>query len=110
LNLGIFGSSTGAAGALIAAARRPDAVDAVVSRGGRVDLAEDVFGQVQAPALFIVGGNDVQVRELNRQALSRMEGENEMEVVSGAGHLFEGPGELDQVAALARHWFQRHLG
>jgi pimeloyl-ACP methyl ester carboxylesterase len=110
LHLGIFGSSTGAAGALIAGARRPDGVDAVVSRGGRVDLAEDVFGQVQAPALFIVGGNDVQVRELNRQALSQMEGENRMEVVPGAGHLFEGPGELDQVAALARDWFQRHLG
>jgi len=109
LNLGIFGSSTGAAGALIAGARRPDAVDAVVSRGGRVDLAEEVFGQVRAPALFIVGGEDAQVRELNRRAISRMEGENEVEVVPGAGHLFEGPGELDQVAELARNWFQRHL-
>lgn len=107
--LGIFGSSTGAAGALIAAARRPEAVDAVVSRGGRVDLAEEVFGRVKAPALFIVGGDDVQVRELNRQALRQMEGENKMEVVPGAGHLFEGPGELDQVAELARDWFQRHL-
>ena len=109
LNLGIFGSSTGAAGALIAAARRPEAVDAVVSRGGRVDLAEEVFGRVRAPALFIVGGDDFQVRELNRQALRHMEGDNEMEVVPGAGHLFEGPGELDQVAELARDWFQSHL-
>jgi len=109
LNVGIFGSSTGAAGALIAAARRPEAVVAVVSRGGRVDLAEAVFGQVQAPALFIVGGDDVQVRELNRQALRQMEGDHEMEVVPGAGHLFEGAGELEQVAGLARDWFQHHL-
>jgi len=109
LNVGIFGSSTGAAGALIAAARRPEAVEAVVSRGGRVDLAEEVFGQVQAPALLIVGGDDVQVRELNRQALRQMEGDSRMEVVPGAGHLFEGPGELEEVAGLARDWFQRHL-
>lgn len=109
LNVGIFGSSTGAAVALIAAARRPEAVEAVVSRGGRVDLAEEVFGQVQASALFIVGGDDVQVWELNRQALGEMEGDSEMEVVPGAGHLFEGPGELEHVAELARDWFQRHL-
>ena len=109
LRIGIFGSSTGAAAALIASAERPDATAAVVSRGGRVDMAEGVLGEVEAPSLFIVGGNDVQVLRLNRQALAQLETEKELEVVAGAGHLFEEPGALDEVARLAREWFQRHL-
>ena len=109
LNIGVFGSSTGAAGALIAAAQHPQAVDAVVSRGGRVDLAEAVLDEVRAPSLFIVGGNDTQVLRLNRQALDQMKAEKKLEIVSGAGHLFEQPGALDEVARLAREWFQRHL-
>lgn len=109
LHVGGFGSSTGAAGALIAAARRPDVVEAVVSRGGRVDMAEAILDQVEAPSLFIVGGNDRQVLDLNRQALAQMETEKQLEVIAGAGHLFEEPGALDEVARLAREWFQRHL-
>lgn len=109
LNVGIFGSSTGAAGALIAAAERPDVVEAVVSRGGRVDMAESVLGEVEASTLFIVGGRDVQVLGLNRQALAKLRTEKELEVVAGAGHLFEEPGALDEVARLAREWFRRHL-
>lgn len=109
LNIGVFGSSTGAAAALIAASERPEATGAVVSRGGRVDMAEPVLHEVEAPALFIVGGNDVQVLDLNRQALAQLETEKELEVIPGAGHLFEEPGALDEVARLAREWFQRHL-
>lgn len=109
LNIGIFGSSTGAAGALIAAAKRPDVVDAVVSRGGRVDMAESILDQVSAPALFIVGEKDVQVLDLNRQALKKVEVEKQLEIVSGAGHLFEEPGALEEVARLARAWFKDHL-
>ena len=109
LTIGIFGSSTGAAGALIAAAEKPDAVEAVVSRGGRVDMAESILDQVRAPTLFIVGGKDFQVLSLNKQALAQLETEKELEVVEGAGHLFEEPGTLDEVARLAREWFQRHL-
>jgi dienelactone hydrolase len=109
LHVGVFGSSTGAAGALIAAFRRPDVVEAVVSRGGRVDMAEAVLDQVEAPSLFIVGGNDTQVLDLNRQALAQLETEKKLEVIAGAGHLFEEPGALDQVARLACEWFQRHL-
>jgi dienelactone hydrolase len=109
LNIGIFGSSTGAAGALIAAAERPQAVEAVVSRGGRVDMAEAVLDEVAAPTMLIVGGRDVQVLSLNRQALAQLGTEKELEVIAGAGHLFEEPGALDEVAALAREWFQRHL-
>lgn len=109
LNIGIFGSSTGAAAALIAAAERPGAVGAVVSRGGRVDMARSVLGQVQASTLFIVGGRDVQVLGLNRQALAQLETEKQLEVIPGAGHLFEEPGALDEVARLARDWFQTHL-
>lgn len=110
LRVGIFGSSTGAAGALIAAAERPEVTRAVVSRGGRVDMAEDVLSDVEAPALFIVGGRDTQVLDLNRQALALLETEKQLEVVEGAGHLFEEPGALDEVARLTREWFQRHLG
>ena len=109
LPVGIFGSSTGAAAALVAAARRPEAVSAVVSRGGRVDMAAEVLNHVRAPTLFIVGEEDRQVLSLNRQALARLEIEKALQVVSGAGHLFEEPGALDEVAKLSRDWFQRHL-
>lgn len=109
LNLGYFGSSTGAAAALRAAARRGDDVDAVVSRGGRVDLASEQLPAVTAPTLFIVGGADTQVLGLNRDALAELTCEKELEVVEGAGHLFEGSGELDEVAELAAEWFESHL-
>lgn len=107
---GTFGSSTGAAAALRAAARRPGVTGAVVSRGGRVDLAGDDLERVEAPSLFIVGGADHTVLELNREALDRMTCEAALEVVPGAGHLFEGEGELEEVAGLARDWFVDHLG
>jgi dienelactone hydrolase len=109
LPVGIFGASTGAAGALVAAAERPDVVAAVVSRGGRPDLAGDALGRVRAPTLLIVGGNDVQVLELNRDAMQRIAAETALEIVEGASHLFEEPGALEQVAVLARDWFSRHL-
>ncbi len=109
LSVGHFGASTGAAGALVAAARRPDAVAAVVSRGGRPDLAGEALEQVRAPTLLIVGGADTTVLELNRQARQRLSGPAQLEVVEAAGHLFEEPGALEQVAALARDWFQRQL-
>jgi putative phosphoribosyl transferase len=109
LRLGYFGASTGAAAALVAAAELPDRVGAVVSRGGRPDLAGEQLGRVRAPTLLIVGGNDPHVLELNRQSLERLGGEKALEVVPGATHLFEEPGALDQVAELARAWFGRHL-
>jgi len=109
LNIGYFGSSTGAAAALVAAAQRPDEIDAVVSRGGRPDLARQALPHVEAPTLLIVGGNDVQVLGLNRQALARLRGEKTLEIVAGAGHLFQEPGALETVARLARHWFEHHL-
>jgi len=104
-NLGYFGSSTGAAAALRAAARRGDDVDAVVSRGGRVDLAADALPSVRAPTLFVVGGADTDVLELNREALAELTCTKELAVVEGAGHLFEGEGELEAVADLAAGWF-----
>lgn len=110
LDIGLFGSSTGAAAALIAATKRPNLASAVVSRGGRVDMAEPILEEVTAPTLFIVGGEDRQVLDLNRQALAQLETEKQLEVIPGAGHLFEEPGALDEVARLAREWFQRHLG
>lgn len=110
LPVGYFGSSTGAAGALRAAARRPSGVAAVVSRGGRVDLAAEVLGDVEAATLFIVGGGDTQVLELNREAYESLRCERRLEVIEGAGHLFEGPGELERVADLAADWFVVHLG
>ena len=116
LPLGLFGASTGAAAALVAAARRPATVAAVVSRGGRSDLAGPALPLVRAPTLLIVGSLDTEVLELNRHALDRLAGvdavggEHRLEVVPGAGHLFEEPGTLEQVAALARSWFERHLG
>jgi putative phosphoribosyl transferase len=109
LPVGCFGASTGAAAALIAAARRPDRVAAVVSRGGRPDLAGDVLARVTAPTLLIVGGRDTEVLRLNRLAQGRLGGEPRLEIVPGAGHLFEEPGALDRVAELARDWFVAHL-
>jgi len=109
LNIGYFGSSTGAAAALVAAAQRPDVIDAVVSRGGRPDLARRALRQVKTPTLLIVGGNDVQVLGLNRQALAQLREEKRLEIVPGAGHLFEEPGALETVAQLAQQWFVDHL-
>ena len=110
LAIGCFGASTGAAGALLAAADRPESVRAVVSRGGRPDLAADALPKVKAPTLLIVGGNDKQVIELNRRALAVMTAKKELRIVSGASHLFEEPGKLDEVADLTGDWFVRHLG
>jgi putative phosphoribosyl transferase len=109
LAVGCFGASTGAAAALVAAARRPDRVRAVVSRGGRPDLAGDDLASVGAPTLLIVGGADPVVLDLNRRARERMRGGTRLEVVPGAGHLFEEPGALERVTALARDWFLSHL-
>jgi pimeloyl-ACP methyl ester carboxylesterase len=109
LRIGYFGASTGAAAALAAAAVRPDAVQAIVSRGGRPDLAGAALVQVRAPTLLIVGGEDVQVIELNRAALVQLRCEKKLVIVPGATHLFEEPGALDEVARLARDWFHRHL-
>jgi putative phosphoribosyl transferase len=107
--VGLFGASTGAAAALVAAAERPEDVSAVVSRGGRPDLAGPALVRVRAPTLLIVGGADVQVLELNRRALELLRAEKELVVVPGATHLFEEPGALDEVARLAADWFSRHL-
>jgi putative phosphoribosyl transferase len=109
LPIGYFGASTGAAAALVAAAERPDVVGAVVSRGGRPDLAGPALTRVQAPTLLVVGGNDVQVIELNRAALAQLRCEKKLVIIPGATHLFEEPGALDEVARLAREWFHRHL-
>jgi dienelactone hydrolase len=109
LGVGLFGASTGAAAALVAAAVRPDVVQAVVSRGGRPDLAGEYLGRVRLPTLLIVGGEDTAVIELNREAMSRLAGETRLEIVPGASHLFEEPGTLEQVAHLARDWFVLHL-
>jgi dienelactone hydrolase len=110
LNLGYFGASTGAAAALIAAAERPAAVAAVVSRGGRPDLARTRLAEVRAPTLLIVGGHDLPVIEMNREALALLRIEKELEIVPGATHLFEESGTLEHVARSARRWFERHLG
>ena len=109
LPVGCFGASTGAAAALIAAAERPERVGAVVSRGGRPDLAGEALPRVTAPTLLIVGGNDPEVLQLNQQALAALAGEARLEIVPGATHLFEEPGALERVAALARDWFLQHL-
>ncbi|HXE91683.1 MAG TPA: dienelactone hydrolase family protein [Terriglobales bacterium] len=109
LRLGCFGASTGAAAALVAAAELPEAVQAVVSRGGRPDLAGDALGRVRTPTLLIVGGADREVLELNRGAMERLQGVKELKVVPGATHLFEEPGALDNVAGLARDWFLQYL-
>jgi dienelactone hydrolase len=109
LPLGHFGASTGAAAALGAAAARPEVVHAVVSRGGRPDLAADALPRVESPTLLIVGGADAEVLALNREAAERLEVTHEIEVVPHATHLFEEPGALDRVAALAARWFERFL-
>jgi len=107
--IGLFGASTGAGAALVAARRRPDAVHAIVSRGGRPDLAGDALRSVHQPTLLIVGGRDTVVIEMNRRAISQLSGEARLEIVPGASHLFEEPGTLEQVAQLARDWFVDHL-
>ncbi len=107
LPVGLFGASTGAAAALLGAAQRPELVRAVVSRGGRPDLADEALAEVRAPTLLIVGGNDVQTLELNRQALRRLRCEQRLEIVAGATHLFEEAGALDEVARLAAEWFKK---
>ncbi len=109
LRLGYFGASTGAAAALVAAATRPKVVGAVVSRGGRPDLAGPALEHVRAPTLLIVGGNDLQVIDLNRWAFAQLRCEKQLAIVPGATHLFEEPGALDEVARLAREWFVRYL-
>jgi dienelactone hydrolase len=109
LPVGLFGASTGAAGALAAAALQPERVRAVVSRGGRPDLAGQALAEVRAPVLLIVGGLDTQVLELNEQARERLHAPSALRVVPGASHLFEEPGALDEVTALAAGWFREHL-
>ena len=109
LPVGLFGASTGAAAALVAAAARPGSVAAVVSRGGRPDLAGDHMRTVRQPTLLIVGELDTVVIELNRAAMRKLGGEARLEIVPGASHLFEEPGALEQVARLARDWFTRQI-
>ena len=104
-----FGASTGAAAALIAAADLPEKIRAVVSRGGRPDLAGTALKRVAAPTLLIVGGEDTQVIDLNRQAMDQLECKKKLEIVPGASHLFEEPGALEQVAALASGWLKQHV-
>ncbi|MFI9629004.1 dienelactone hydrolase family protein [Streptomyces sp. NPDC052042] len=107
LPLGLFGASTGAAAALLAAAERPERVRAVVSRGGRPDLAEEALPRVHAPVLLIVGGADREVLRLNEEAAGRLRAPHRVRVVPGATHLFEEPGALEEVAEAARRWFLR---
>jgi len=109
LPVGLFGASTGGGAALMAAAARPHEIAAVVSRGGRPDLAGAALGRVAAPTLLIVGGLDAPVIQMNREAAARMRGEVVLEIVPGATHLFEEPGTLDRVAELAAGWFVRYL-
>jgi dienelactone hydrolase len=111
LSVGLFGASTGGGAALVAAAHRPERVGAVVSRGGRPDLAGDALPDARCPTLLIVGGDDDVVIDLNAAALEQLAAPvKELVVVPGAGHLFEEPGKLDEVARLAAEWFTRHLG
>jgi putative phosphoribosyl transferase len=106
---GYFGASTGAAAALIAAAKLPDDIRAVVSRGGRPDLAVEYLGQVKAPTLMLVGGDDTDVIVLNQQALDLVTAEKKLIIIPGATHLFEEPGKLDEVAQFSVDWFKRYL-
>jgi putative phosphoribosyl transferase len=110
LEIGYFGASTGAAAALVAAAAAPDQVHAVVSRGGRPDLAGDHLAKVKAPTLLIVGSRDVPVLPLNEDALAQLRCTKKLEIVPGASHLFEEPGTLEVVSHLAASWFSRYLG
>lgn len=107
--LGLFGASTGAAAAIKAATLLGSSVTALVSRGGRPDLAGDALAQLRTPSLFIVGGNDPEVEALNRKALTRMRCEKQISMIPGAGHLFEEGQSLDTVAGLAAGWFLRHF-
>jgi putative phosphoribosyl transferase len=109
LPVGLFGASTGGGAALVAAAERPRRVGAVVSRGGRPDLAGEALSRVEAPTLLLVGGRDDAVIDLNERARARMHADVRLEIVPGATHLFEEPGALERVAAAARDWFLRHL-
>jgi pimeloyl-ACP methyl ester carboxylesterase len=109
LKIGYFGSSTGGGAALVAAAELGEEIGAVVSRGGRPDLGGDALLRVTAPTLLIVGGLDYQVIEMNKEAYGQLRCEKELKIVSGATHLFEEPGALEEVAHLAADWFQRHL-
>jgi putative phosphoribosyl transferase len=109
LAFGYFGASTGAAAALIAAAKLPNEIAAVVSRGGRPDLGGEYLRGVVAPTLLLVGGLDTEVIELNQEALDQMTAEKKMVIVPGATHLFEEPGTLEQVAKLSTEWFLRYL-
>ena len=109
LPIGLFGASTGAAAALVAAAERPEAIQAVVSRGGRPDLALTILHSVKSPTLLIVGSRDTMVIDLNQEACHLLKGPHELKIVSGASHLFEEPGTLEEVARLANGWFQKYL-
>jgi putative phosphoribosyl transferase len=109
LRIGYFGSSTGGAAALVAAVDVPQDVGAVVSRGGRPDLADEALLKVQAPTLLVVGGNDDIVIELNEQARDKMRCEVKLEIIPGATHLFEEPGALEKVAKIASDWFLLHF-
>jgi dienelactone hydrolase len=110
MSFGYFGASTGAAAALIAATKLPSDIKAVVSRGGRPDLAAEFLGQVRAPTLLLVGGDDPEVIELNQQALEAITTkEKQLIIIPGATHLFEEPGKLDEVAEFSVDWFKRHL-
>jgi dienelactone hydrolase len=109
LRIGYFGASTGRGAALVAAAARPEQIGAVVSRGGRPDLAGSALPRVEAPTLLIVGGEDTLVIDLNENAIGQLRCVKRLEIVAGATHLFEEPGTLEQVAELAREWFRRYL-
>lgn len=109
LQVGYFGASTGSAAAILAATERPNAVKAIVSRGGRPDLAGSALSRVQTPTLLIVGGHDFLVMGMNQDALAQLRSEKQLQIVPGASHLFEEPGALSEVARLASQWFGRYL-